>query len=311
MNRKEKIFVVISLAVFAVFAVILLVPFHAEKKKSNIRIAAVMPDKTDSFWKGVWNGTEQQADEMEVNLSKYRYSTGDNVDGIVQKLETAILSKTQGILLCANQYQSEEIRKLLKEARKSEIKIVLCDTDADADLRDAFIGVDNEKVGKECAKYIQKQKKIKKVILIKNRQEQISGATRQRALAFEESLNSQVSMESLILSGDENENFHLLKNTLEMAEEGTAVLCFNSSTTILAAQTIKRMRKESEVMFIGFSESEDALTYTKEGIIDRLYTQDNEELGRKSAEILKKLVEGKTVPEYLYINMISVEGGEK
>ena len=310
MNKREKIYILVSLIAFVIFALLFSVPFRTEKKKKDIRISAVMPEKTDSFWNGVWKGIEQQTEEMNISLSKYRYSTGNNIEGIIQKLETAILSETQGIVLCANQYQSAQIRQLLKEAKKSGIKMVLCDTDADTELRDAFVGVDNEKAGKDCAEYLKQQKEIQKVIVIKNREEQISGATGQRASSFERNFESRMPEQLLSLPEDDNEKYRILTDTLETVQKGTAVICFNSSTTTLVAQTIKRTAKESEVLFIGFSESEEAQAYTQEGIIDRLYMQDNEELGRKSAQVLEELIEGRDVAESLYIDMIYVEGGD-
>ena len=41
-----------------------------------------------------------------------------------------------------------------------------------------------------------------------------------------------------------------------------------------------------------------------------MYMQDNEELGRKSAQVLEELIEGRDVAESLYIDMIYVEGGD-
>lgn len=64
---------------------------------------------------------------------------------------------------------------------------------------------------------------------------------------------------------------------------------------------------------VGFSETEEAFSYTQEGVIDALFTQDNEELGWKSVELVEELVSGKTegkTKPVIYIDMIPVRGGE-
>ena len=85
---------------------------------------------------------------------------------------------------------------------------------------------------------------------------------------------------------------------------------------------------------VGFSETEEAFSYTQEGVIDALFTQDNEELGRKSVELVEALVQSKAeekrkneekkeetgekaekledeeTKSVIYIDMIPVLGGE-
>ena len=146
--------------------------------------------------------------------------------------------------------------------------------------------------------------------------------------------DSQIQIEKLVLTGEGNDNFQILEEKLLSLGEETALVCFNSSTTILAAQTIERLKMADKVTVVGFSETEEAFSYTQEGVIDALFTQDNEELGRKSVELLEALVQRKAeekrkneekkeetgekaekledeeTKSVIYIDMIPVLGGE-
>lgn len=336
MSLREKVFVAISMAVFCIFAVFFMKPSKEKTQTSGVRIAAIMPDVTNSFWAGVWNGVDNGAASANVRLSRYRYATGKDTWEMNEKLETALLSKPEGILLCANQYTAPRTRELLSQAMETGIAVVLCDTDTEEKLRDAYVGADNEKAGHDCAGYLLNHGEIRTAVIIKSSEERISGATRQREQAFLEHFadDSQIQIEKLVLTGEGNDNFQILEEKLLSLGEETALVCFNSSTTILAAQTIERLKMADKVTVVGFSETEEAFSYTQEGVIDALFTQDNEELGRKSVELLEALVQRKAeekrkneekkeetgekaekledeeTKSVIYIDMIPVLGGE-
>lgn len=243
MGRKERWYVVISFLCFVLLTIWLMRPESSagNNKGISIRAAAVMPKQTNSFWEGVWQGVTEGALDEGLRLSKYDYSTGGSTEEMNEKLDTAILSDTQGIIFCANQYTESRTAALLKAARERGIRIVLCDTDADQELRDLFVGMDNEKVGKDCADYLKQRGSAAKILLVENREEQISGATRQREDVFLEEMGMQKQVEVLVLTGEGTDNYKILEDKLSSLENESAVVCFNSSTTIQTAQAVRRL----------------------------------------------------------------------
>lgn len=307
--RRTGIFCVIFLVIC--LAVVRLPFFKQEEEMENgYRVAAVVPPDTEDFWRGVWEGIESTAEEKSIQLSKYKYESNEEESKMISKLETAILSKVDGILLCSNQYSLQETQDLLQQAKKKGIKIVLCDCDANtADMRDAFVGVDNAKAGELGAEKLSEITDIKKVLLIQKSQDPISSASMTRKIAFEEYLSeysSQMEIEAIQLAETSEEYYRGIQDTLLSNGEGNAVVCFNSVSTLLMAQTIERLKMEDQIFLLGFCEAEQALDYVESGVIDILLMQDNEGLGRQGMIMMQKLLSDQELETDIYHMDMSV-----
>lgn len=268
---------------------------ESHKEGEIHRVAAIIPADQEHFWQGVWTGVREKAEEYGIWLSEYPYSTDEGEEAVAEKLETVILSKVDGILLCSNQYSLKETQELLKKAKKKGIKIVLCDSDAEEAMRDCFVGVDNEKAGKLGARTLMEHTKVRKVLLIQKKGERISEASRQRKEAFKAGIGEtgiDVEIEQLELEEDSEGYYKEVQEILLSSKEGCAVVCFNSASTLLMAQTVQRLNLKDSIMLMGFCETDEALEYVENGIIDILLTQDNEGLGAAGISVMQTLLSG-------------------
>lgn len=274
-----------------------------ENGEKGFRVAAVIPSETEIFWKGVWTGVENGADRYGIQLSKYEYDTSAEEEEMTDKLETAILSKVDGILLSSNQYSTQKTQELLSRAREMGIKVVLCDSDTDETMRDAFVGIDNTEAGNLGAEKLLETEEIQKVQLIYKREERLSSASLKRRSALEDTLSQnsdKIKIEKIQLVETSEEYYQGLQDLLLSDEEGNAVVCFNSASTLLMAQTIERLGMEERILMLGFCESEEAFQYVENGVIDILLTQDNKGLGEKGMEVLRRLLNGEELETDIY-----------
>lgn len=266
-------------------------------EKDGYRIAAVMPASTGHFWEGVWRGVETIADALSLRLSEYSYDTNVSEEVMTNNLEKAILSQVDGILLCSNQYSSEKSQELLRLARDEGIKVVLCDSDAGPELRDIFIGVDNTQAGQLGAQKLLEQSGFDRILLIQQSRDYVSLPTMKRQTSFKEALASSDKADKVVefqLSENDDTYYQTVQQLLMTDGSGNAVVCFNASSTLLAAQTVKRLNLEEEVLLLGFCETAEAFQYVESGVIDILITQDTEGLGRMGVEKLEELLSGQT-----------------
>lgn len=267
------------------------------KEQSSFRISAIMPEDS-VFWARIYDGMERGAEENGLSLSLYTYSTGERSDS---QLEKVLLSKPDGILLCDSNYK-ERRGELLMEALSKGIPVVLFDTDtAEKGLRSAFVGIDNIEAGRQAAR----ETAIRTdgpAVLVGANLEQTSSASKQRLIGIQEGLEAQGrEYVTEIFLGDEMERNTAMQGLLRLYPEGTAYACFNSPNTILMAQSVELLGLGDGTFLIGFSEEDQAFSYVEDGVIDVLITQDNFELGRKSAEALARILSGGETPREILI----------
>ena len=117
-------------------------------------------------------------------MSEYPYDYDESAWNIVRELEKVILSRPDGIVLSANQYTSETIQELLLRAKAQGIKILLCDSDAEAPMRDCFVGSDNVESGKNAARLAAEKTDSGEILVFIESDEKDSRAAQTRLDAF-------------------------------------------------------------------------------------------------------------------------------
>lgn len=291
--KKHDIFLIIALLLFTVVGVTFL--FHKtdipNTSDQSPRIAAIMIDPNVVFWNDVWQGVWDAASENHIALSEYPYE--QYTSDISELIETAVVSKVDGILLRSQDTPSDSLQNALKTARDHNISIVTLDVDASKDCRDSFISIDNHAAATELAKKAAELlPKDKSVAIVKTPDEHMSQAASSRVTAFQEEfkkIRPECNFTIFNLPADEGMQLPALMQFLENETSLGLIFGCAPKVTSVSINAVSRLNLIPEIDIVGFSESQESIEALKTGIVKCLVVQDPYTMGKTSLEYLYRL----------------------
>lgn len=311
--KRSILFTIMFLGCFA--GLNLIFQKSEQQEHTEYRIAAIMPSSGDRFWKEMWQSIRTEAENENAALSEYSYERDNEQKNLVNELTKVILSKPDGIILCANQFEEEAVQQALKDAKEKGIPILLCDSDSEKELRDCFVGSDNTGAGKMAAqKALEMADDASEILLITGEEEQTSNASKERIQSLKKELQTKDNEKKitwLILKEEENDHYEQLAASLDTdKQEKKIVVCFNASSTIEVAKCMQHLGVKDTYKLIGFGESDEAVEYTEKGMIDLLLTQDIEQLGEIAVQRLLQTVRKEAGSDITLVEMNLYPGND-
>lgn len=272
---------------------------------SDFRITAILGSEENIFWKMVWQSLRKEADSLNLLLSEYPLSDNASLTSSFAALETVSLAKPNGLILCQSRIPDEQYCQLLDQMKEDGLKIVTIDTDLPESYSDAYIGVDNEQIGKELAEFLIQNYDDRKIILLsydgtmaKNLELRLNSV-----IHTLEEHGLQDNIESLTLSSGFDNIMTQLQSYFENVKEPVWILSVASLQTLYTARTIAGLEITEQVHLVGFGETEEAMRYVQDGVIEALVIQDTRAMGKLAVQTMVQLLSGESLESKIkYVN---------
>lgn len=262
------------------------------------RVAGIVSTKSN-YWQELYSGIEEGCRELGLSFFNFDISLEDS-DSLTwtadEAWKLALMSDVDAIIADGNLPDEE----MVKAARERGVVVVLVDSDAKTELRDAYVGTDNEQAGKLAVQVLNEQYGITDGSVMLQTHTDLQ-AVSQRGAAIGEALRQEcpeIKIVQLQIQGYTDIVFNSsLEETIANCDNLQAIFSLMESETAPYVQALKRLNVDDHVRLIAFDLSDDLLEYLREGVIDALIVQQSYEIGYKSARIVDELLRGEKLEE--------------
>ena len=299
MKRKHT-YVIYTLLFFSVLIFVICLFFlyfsnRTDSSESIGKITAILNNEQNIFWKDTWKGLRAEAKNQRIALSEYQVTSKES---IADYLEIAILSGTDGIIFNASNVHDTESKELLRQAYECGIVLISLDS-AYEDVPALCLKIDNVSSSKKIADYILKNSKEEKIILL-TYDVYYSSSLQTRFDTVKTSLIENGCQDRLILLEIPNENVEIreyLNHYLKNFEGNAFLVGTGPGQTLISARTVSSLDLSEQFRIIGFGESQEAIDFLKEGSIEALLIQNNQQMGSLAVSYMAEALTGNEVPK--------------
>lgn len=296
-------------AVFCSFMVCFTV--SAADDRARPRIAGIISTKS-TYWQEMLRGIEEGCEEQGISFFSLDISLQDR-DAMTWSAEDAwnlaLLSDVDAIIADGNVPDSGVVEKV----RERGIFVVLVDSDAGEKMRDAYVGTDNMQAGRLAVQVLEELYGINHNPVMVQSNADIA-AISQRFDGICEGLKQkcpEVKIKYPDIPWYFERMFHSgLEELILENPDLQAIFGLTESETRLYAQILMRLQMKDQIPLIAFDISEEILEFLKDGVVDAVIVQKSYEIGYRSAQIAKMLIDGGTLEQdiiYIECSVITQE----
>lgn len=273
------------------------IPIKITETKVQPRLVLITQDTETPFWDLVGTGAIEQAEKEGAALQIWG-SYGNNKDDFLEKLELAIHSKVDGIIIQG--LDSEEFTYLTKvKASFYGIPIITVANDVPMteSLRRTYVGSDQYKAGSMIARQLLKDMGTSgSVILTYNKSQEYY--QRQRLQGIEDVFSHYPNIKTIYeeTSGEREEIMATTQDVLNKTPEADGIIAVNPSIIGALIQELGKRSQVNPYYIYSFDDGPESLSLLQEGKIDGLIEQSPEEMGQKSVQLIMEWLKNETVP---------------
>ncbi|HCW03303.1 MAG TPA: sugar ABC transporter substrate-binding protein [Clostridium sp.] len=279
-------------------------------RKDDIQLPGAKPlyhfyfigqNSADPFWKEVMRGVERGAKDNNVVVEIYAPRFNDPNEEL-KYIDIATISKVDGII--AHVSNSEEFTEAINKAVNKGIPVITFENDDGKSTRNAFIGTNSFRVGKEAAKLLAEATGGKANIATISSDDGNQGFLEHNSkmYGFTNTLKEYPDMKIVrnyiskmgILSAEE-----ITQSIIESDGEINAIFTLSSADTLGSVQYIVDSNKVGQIAVVGYGSSEEILRYIDKEIIYGTIASDPFKMGYESIKNLIDIKSGENVPEFI------------
>lgn len=260
-------------------------------------IGVVTKSRDSEYWMSVCSGMEKAASDLGVSVIIMSPDT-EKDEKVQQQLIGSLLKKDIDAL-AVSPINSYNAKAYLKKAKEKRIQVVSYDTKI-LEKGVPYIGIDNEKVGRDLAEYMAGQMKKKgSVGIISGNLKQSSHALRMKGFKDYIEKNTDIKV-AFTESGYSNLQMPEKEISKLMREHPDVNGIF--ATSAVTALGIMEYMGDRPVLIATVDAQEDALDAVKKGRIAALAYQSGYEIGYETIRYIVNQEEGKKQPQQKIIN---------
>jgi len=272
-------------------------PRALDEQQARYRLVLITQELDTPFWDQVGDGAVEQAQKDGASLQVWG-SYGKNEDDFLKKIEIAIASKVDGIIVQG--LDTDEFKELTKiQAGLYGIPIITVANDVPMQdsLRRTYVGSDHfaagRLIGEELAAEMGPEGKV--ILIGGSRQQHYQ---KQRLDGIEDALSGYPGIETAYMeTSDTRERvIAATRDIMNQHPDADAFVALNANIAEAMIQEIgKRSRIEPYHIFT-FDDSPESLTLLEEGKLDGIIEQSPDAMGRISVSLMVQWLNGETVP---------------
>lgn len=231
------------------------------QKRLNFAIVG----KADTpYWNNVKIGAEASGKTLGASVRFY-VPPKEDAAWQIKQMEDIIANKVDGIAFAAS--DTKTIAPVMMKAMQAGIPCIALDTDV-AKSRHLYIGTGNYYAGQEAGQ-------IMASLLEDNDETAILGNSAknpdalERVIGFRDILAEYISL-NVNATIDEDDSIiqsDSVESLLNSNRQITGLFCVSDSSSIAAAQAVQKLNKVGEIKIVSISESEDIMSFVRDGVI--------------------------------------------
>jgi ribose transport system substrate-binding protein len=261
------------------------------------RLVLITLDMETPFWDKVASGALKQAKENGASLEIWG-SYGNNTEDFLKKMEIAIHSKVDGIIIQG--LDTEDFKQLTKvKASYYGIPIITVANDVpmSESLRKTYIGSDQKRSGELIAKQlVLDMGETGEVVLMYDRQQEFYQT--QRLNGIKDVLKDYPDVQIMYAetSDSREQTIAATQDVLNRMPEVDAFIAVSADFVGAMVQEISRRYQVEPYYIYSFDDGPDSLPLLDQGKLDGIIKQSPNEMGEKSVQLLLEWLNGETVP---------------
>lgn len=265
-------------------------------------IAVIPKGTTHEFWKSVHAGAVKASRETGAEVIWKGPLKEDDREAQIAVVENFVTRGVSGIVLAP--LDDTALRPAVSNAVRSDIPVVIIDSDLQGDEHISFVATDNYKggqlAGKEMARLLNGKGRI---VVLRYQEGSASTTNREKGFLDEIARHPGIRVVSANQYGGATTEsaYRASENLLAPLKKGgkldiDGIFCPNESTTFGMLRALQDSKLAGTVRFIGFDSSEKLVQALSGGEIDALVLQDPFKMGYLGVKTLVDHLNGKEVP---------------
>ncbi|MEQ2525903.1 substrate-binding domain-containing protein [Bacillaceae bacterium CLA-AA-H227] len=272
-------------------------PKTIEDENAQLRLVLITQDAETTFWDNLGKGAIEQAEQEGASLEIWG-SYGNNHEDFLKKLEIAIHSKVDGIIVQG--LDSEEFKYLSKvKASFYGIPIITVanDVPVEESLRRTYVGSDQYKAGSMIAKQLLNDMGNSGSVLLTYNSNQ-EYYQKQRLNGIQDVLKNYPNIKTIYAetSSDREQIITATRDVLNKTPEVDGIIAVNANIVGALVQEISKRYQVEPYFIYSFDDGPESLTLLRQGKIDGILEQSPEMMGKTSVQLIMEWLNGETVP---------------
>ncbi|HSP21930.1 MAG TPA: substrate-binding domain-containing protein [Planococcus sp. (in: firmicutes)] len=305
--RKKVIIALLSLsAIFLIFTIASAekvfrpsteLPKSLSTTDGRPRLVLITQELETSFWDDVAKGAQKMALVEGAQLEIWG-SYGTNSDEFLKKLELAIHSKMDGIIVQGLDTEAfNELTKVKAAFYGIPVITVANDVPKQKSLRKTYVGSDQFEAGKLLAhELLIDMKHQGEIIILSDEEPQFY--QRQRIDGMMEVFKKYpaIIVTNSRTSSSEEKVVAAAQDFLNKSPDAKGIVAVNANHLNAMLQEVSRRTQVEPYHIYSFDDGPDALPLLKQGKVDALVKQSPAEMGGKSVELMMDWISGESEP---------------
>lgn len=261
------------------------------------RLVLITQDMETSFWDQVESGARKQALKEGASLEVWG-SYGNNQEDFLEKIEIALYSKVDGIIVQGlDNAEFKNLTKIKASFYGIPIITVANDVPMSESFRRTFVGSDQYQAGRMLANELTKEMGTTGTVVLMYDSEHEYYQT-QRLSGIQDVLNVYPNIKTVLAQTSETRE-QVLTTTQDVMNRHPDVDAFIAVNANFAAGMVQEIGKRSQVepyFIYSFDDGPETLTLLKEAKLDGMVKQSPEMMGEISVQLIMEWLNGDTVP---------------
>jgi len=250
------------------------------------------------FWQAVNAGAEKAAGDLNVNITFEGPENESQVDKQIEMLQTALDKKPAAICFAA--LDSKAAIPLLEKAKAANIPVVGFDSGVDSDIPVSTAATDNiAAAGAAADKMAALIGDSGEVAVIVHDQTSRTGIDRRDGFVNEmKAKHSNINIVDIQYGGgDQLKSTDLAKAIIQAHPNLKGFFGANEGSIIGVLNGVKEMKKEGQIVVIGYDSGKQQIDAIKSGVEAGAITQDPIGIGYKCVDAALKAIKGEKLPK--------------
>ncbi len=305
--RKKVMITLLSLsAIFLAFTIVSAekvfrpsteLPKLLTTSNDSPRLVLITQELKTSFWADVAKGAEKLANDKGAQLEVWG-SYGSNSDEFLKKLELAIHSKMDGIIVQGLDNEAfSELTKVKASFYGIPIITVANDVPKQESLRKTYVGSDQFEAGKLLAEELLRDMDHEgEIILLSDEESHYS--QQQRIDGMMEVFHSSplIKVTNSQTSRSKEQVVAATQDFLNKSPNAKSIIAVNANHLNAMVQEISRRTQVEPYHIYSFDDGSDAFSLLQQGKIDALVKQSPVDMGEKSVELMMDWISNESGP---------------
>lgn len=304
--------IVISVSLFSIFFILCYLTFVSAEKvlqpnwqlPKNVRhqdiqyrLVLITQEMDTPFWDKVGKGALEEAVRQGVSLEVWG-SYGNNKEDFLKKMEIAIHSKVDGIIIQGlNTEKFNKLSKIKASFYGIPTITVANDVPMSESLRRTYVGSDHYKAGRIIAKQLISDMGIRgNVILMYDDHEENYQEQRLKGILDVLSNYSSIEITQAQTLATREQVVTTTREVLNQVPNADAFISVNANFVGTLIQEIRKRSQVEPYYIYSFDDGPDSESLLLEGKLDGIIGQSPETMGKVSVQLMKEWLNGESGP---------------